>query len=56
MVKTHYDTGLGGVACGAETSWRKRVAAKEQLELKRTKEVALVTCANCKRAWSLGRA
>lgn len=49
--KVHFDTGHNILACGAETSWRRRMAAKAVLDLPRTKVRADVTCENCLRSW-----
>lgn len=37
------------VACGAETSWNRRLARKESLNLCRDFRPDVVTCGNCKR-------
>lgn len=37
----------GSVACGAQSSWRKRIAAKHTLDLQRTRDVDAVTCKRC---------
>lgn len=51
MAKIHYDEGPT-TACGVTTSWQRRFAAKEQLDVAKTKDKAAVTCLNCRRNWA----
>jgi len=45
--KVHLKLYGNAVACGAETSWRRRFAAIETLDLPRTTDRSSVTCQNC---------
>jgi hypothetical protein len=51
MMKVHLDIGIDGVACGAHTSWSRRMKPTPVLDLPRTKERRAVTCVNCMKTW-----